>query len=102
MYMVFIMIEYREGEWGEGNLMQVWRLSLAVNLSFPRQPFPNPSALGKHRFPMGLFHFFGRNGGKILRGATYAVQFMCFAHVFNQYVAEATFVSASLCVDSVV
>lgn len=45
---------------------------------------------------MGLFHFFGRNGGKILRGATYAVQFMCFAHVFNQYVAEATFVSMTL------
>lgn len=64
--------------------------------------FPNPSALGKHRFPMGLFHFFGRNGGKILRGATYAVQFMCFAHVFNQYVAEATFVSMPMCVDSVV
>ena len=50
---------------------------------------------------MGLFHFFGRNGGKILRGATYAVQFMCFAHVFNQYVAEATFVSMPLCADSV-
>ncbi|KAI9315759.1 mitochondrial inner membrane protease subunit 1 [Dichotomocladium elegans] len=40
---------------------------------------------------MGLFHFFRQHGGKIARGATYAVQFMCFTHVFNQYVMEATF-----------
>ncbi|KAG2221813.1 hypothetical protein INT45_013309 [Circinella minor] len=40
---------------------------------------------------MGPFQYFRQNGGKILRGATYAVQFMCFAHVFNQYIAEATF-----------
>lgn len=41
---------------------------------------------------MGLFNFFQKNGGKIFRGATYAVQLMCFAHCFNQYVIEATFV----------
>ncbi|KAI9495657.1 peptidase S24/S26A/S26B/S26C [Zychaea mexicana] len=40
---------------------------------------------------MAPFQYFRRNGGKILRGAAYAVQFMCFAHVFNQYIAEATF-----------
>ncbi|KAL1927626.1 hypothetical protein VTP01DRAFT_3447 [Rhizomucor pusillus] len=40
---------------------------------------------------MGLFNFFQKNGGKIFRGATYAVQLMCFAHCFNQYVIEATF-----------
>ncbi|ORY97253.1 peptidase S24/S26A/S26B/S26C [Syncephalastrum racemosum] len=35
--------------------------------------------------------FLWRNKGKILRGSMYAVQFACFAHVFNQYVAELTF-----------